>query len=204
MAENKNYRAQPVICADYGQIQISRKEIDLKKPQIIHVLGLESIFFSIGAVELQHLEFSEFLGVALIPLVQWATKFLEISSPAVWKYQAWNMPQGACRPSEMFKSQGDLWNNLFIDNFFFFWWIVVYATNIQEQHIRHHGLLRHVLPIFLYSVMKWMFTELVFSYISVTGCCWNQWFIRICGFIPSVWCDASGSISLSFISYLIR
>lgn len=155
------------------------------------MLAFESILVSIWALELQHLKFSGLVDVALIPLVQGATKFLEICSPAMWKYQAWNMPWGACRPSEMFKSQGDLWNNMFRDIFFFFWWTVVYATNIQEQHIIRHGGLGHVLPVFLCSVMKWMFTEFMLSSnISVIGCCWNRWFIRICGFIPSVWCDA--------------
>lgn len=33
MAGNKNYRAQPVICADYGQSQISRKEVAFKNPK---------------------------------------------------------------------------------------------------------------------------------------------------------------------------
>lgn len=49
--------------------------------------------------------------------------------------------------------------------------MVLYAINILNQYIiRHGGLLR--LPVFLHSVVKWVFTEFVFSSnISVTGYC---------------------------------
>lgn len=113
---------------------------------------------------------------------QWATKFLEICS----------------LETEMFKSQGDLWKQVCL-------WINIFllvSSCLCHKYWRtlHKMwcLLRHVFSVFLNHVMNWMFTKFEFSSsTSITGCCWNQWFSRICGFIPSVWCSAWGSVPLS-------
>lgn len=42
-----------------------------------------------------------------------------------------------------------------VNGFFFPFGEWLFMLHIQEQHIiRHGGLLRHILPVFLYSVLK--------------------------------------------------
>lgn len=62
-----------------------KKEIKKKNQQVVRVLTLESILISIWAVKLQQLQFLGLVGIAQIPLVQWATEVLEICSPGMVK-----------------------------------------------------------------------------------------------------------------------
>lgn len=86
----------------------------------------------------------------------------------------------ACWPSEMFKSQADLWKQvcLWINIFLF---VNNYLCH-KYWRISHKMwcLLKHMFRVFLNYVMNWMFTKFVFPCsVSATGCYWNQWFSRI-------------------------